>query len=101
VVKAGNGTTWTATTAPNGSFALEVHHGAFEWKVSKAGYWTLSGSSSVGPMGSTEVPDMPLVSKPRLGMSAGAVMVLAIILILMAVAVSALLLRWRRLRSSG
>ena len=71
-----DGKTYNATTAANGSFAVDVHHGPFTWKVSKTGYKAASGSSSVGPMGSTELElsDKPLVKDDKDGPGAGLAM---------------------------
>ncbi len=61
-ITASNGEIYTATTGSNGSFFIEVHHGDFTWKISREGYETIAGTSSVDPMKSTQLnlPDKPL-----------------------------------------
>ncbi len=65
VVTASDGKSYTTTTAANGSFALDVFHGDFTWRISKEGYKAISGDSSVAPMDTTELDlsDRPLVKK--------------------------------------
>ncbi len=64
-ITASDGKSYTTTTTANGSFALDVFHGDFTWRISKEGYKAISGSSSVVPMGGTELDlaDQPLVKK--------------------------------------
>jgi len=49
------GSSYTAETGENGSFSLEVRHGSFDWRISKDGYTSISGSSYVGPKGVVEL----------------------------------------------
>ena len=78
-VTAADGSTFNATTAANGTFSLDVPHGAFNWTVSKKGFKELSGSGSVGPMDATELDlsGNPLVKEDRKGPGAGVAAALA------------------------
>ena len=64
-ITASDGTTYSTTTVANGTFALDVLHGDFTWRISKEGYKAISGGSSVAPMDTTELDlaDRPLVKK--------------------------------------
>ena len=50
-----DGRTFSTTTAANGSFAIDVPQGTFSWEISKKGYKSISGSSSVKAMEETEL----------------------------------------------
>ena len=78
-VTAADGSTFDATTAANGTFSLDVPHGAFDWKVGKKGYRELSGSGSVGPMDATELDfaDTPLKKEEEDSPGAGPVLAAA------------------------
>jgi len=58
-----NGTTCSTTTGANGSFAVDIFHGNFNWSISKEGYRTISGRAAVKPMDATELglSNYPLV----------------------------------------
>ncbi len=49
-ILASNNETYTAMTGPDGSFSLEIDYGTFTWRISKEGYRSISGSSSVNAM---------------------------------------------------
>jgi PKD repeat protein len=92
-----DGKAYTTTTGANGSFALDVHHGPFTWRITKEGYSAISGSSSVSPMNTTvlDLSDKPLVKEGGRGPST-ALYLTAAIVIATVVAAAALVLRTRR-----
>ena len=59
---ASDGGTHKATTGADGTFEMDIPHGAFTWKVSKKGFKAVSGESSVDAMGETglDLSDQPL-----------------------------------------
>ncbi len=87
VVTASDGKSYTATTAANGTFSLDVYHGDFTWSISKKGYKVISGSSAVSPMGSRELDltDHPLVKEEEGGIFSILFLGLAVVLILIVV----------------
>ena len=97
-----NGTIRSATSGTDGSFALDVHHGSFVWRVSKDGYSTVSGNSSVAAMGARELdlPGMPLMKKAGEGPS-GPDLIVPMALIIVVVVGLALVLLLRRRRGGG
>ena len=98
VVQAADGKAYNATTWANGSFALDVHHGPFSWRVSKDGYRAISGSDSVAPMNSTvlDLTDKPLVRESGGGASAPLITIVALVAILVVIGLVLLLLRRRK-----
>ena len=50
-----DGGTNSTKTGANGSFAMDIHHGNFSWKVDKKGYRSISGNSSVNAMDETRL----------------------------------------------
>ncbi len=50
-IVASDGKTYTFTTAPDGSFSLEIPPGSITWKITKSGYGTITGSSTVDILG--------------------------------------------------
>ncbi len=87
VVTASNGKLYTAMTVANGSFALDVFHGDFTWRISKEGYKSISGSSSVAPMEGTwlDLSDHPLVKEENKNPFSVIFLGLAVLLILIVV----------------
>jgi hypothetical protein len=79
--------TYKTSTAANGSFAVDVPHGAITWRISKESYRTISGSSSVNAMDETEldISDQPLVKEDGVGPSGASFMILAVIVVLLVV----------------
>jgi len=75
---ASDGATRTATTDANGTFGMEVPHGAFEWKVSKKGYKPLSGDGTVDAMGEAELDlaGRPMVKEEKDSPGSGLALVL-------------------------
>ena len=94
---ASNGTTRSTTTVANGAFALDVHHGAFTWRVAKDGYGAISGASSVDAMGTTvlDLPALPLEKVEERGPSTP-LLLMTLIVIATVVAAAAYVLRRRR-----
>jgi len=91
------GRTCSTTTAPNGSFALDVHHGQFGWRVSKQGYRAISGGSSVGPMNTTvlDLSDKPLMEDTGAGPSRTILLVAMVVLVVVIAGVTLILLKRR------
>jgi hypothetical protein len=95
-IRASDGKSYTTSTTANGTFALDVHHGPITWVISKAGYRTITGISSVSPMNTTELdlPDLPLVKEEERGPSTMLYLAAAIVICMIVVA-AALVLRKR------
>ncbi|MDG6226110.1 MAG: PKD domain-containing protein [Candidatus Thermoplasmatota archaeon] len=95
-ITASNGREFTFTTGENGSFALIIPHGSFEWRISKSGYVPISGTSRVDPMGEVELDlsGTPLVKEKGSSPSIVPYLILAAILILLIAGI--LLIAWRR-----
>ena len=95
-ILASNGNKYSTKTGPDGSFSLEIFHGAFNWEISKSGYVPISGTSSVDPMGEIELDlsDTPL---PKEGGSLTWIVLIPISLLLMLLILGGILLiAWRR-----
>ncbi len=101
-VIAADGSLHSTATAADGLFSLEVPHGDFAWKVSKAGFRTVSGNSSVDAMDSTELDfsDLPLVREDEEGSPNLSYLILAIVLVLVLVSAGVVLLL-RKVRRAG
>jgi len=97
-VDAADGRAYTATTAANGSFALSVFHGPFNWSISKDGYEAISGSSSVNAMqeADLDLSGTPLVREGGEAPARTSLIVRAVVIVLAAVAVALLALDRRR-----
>ena len=54
-INASDGEIHAMETRPDGSFSFEIHYGSFTWKISKDGYMTIWGDSSVDAMGETYI----------------------------------------------
>jgi len=94
---AADGRTHSVTTPPNGSFSMDIAHGAFTWRAAKDGYRTVSGNSSVVPMDGTELDfsEQPLVRAPEDGAASNPSIILLAVVVLLLVAGLSLVL-WRR-----
>jgi len=68
-ITASDGRIYSRFTSEDGSFIMNVSHGNFTWRISKEGYKTISGDSSVAPMDTAELDlsDTPLVSEDEVG----------------------------------
>ena len=95
-VRSSDGKAHTASTVANGSFAIDVHHGPLTWVISKEGYGTISGNSSVDPMGTTalDLPVLPLERVEERG-PATPLLLMALTVIATVVVAAALVLRRR------
>ena len=94
-VTASNGKTYSTTTDANGRFTMVVYNGDLTWRVSKEGYRTVSGSSSVDPMDETDLglSDYPLVREEKSETSNGLVIIAAVVIVVMVVGIALILLK--------
>ena len=101
-INASDGRPISMTTGANGSFAMDVHNGAFTWKITKDGYDAISGSGTVSAMGATElnIPDLPLVRVEGRGPSTALLLTAAIVVIVTVAVAAALVLRRRNREGS-
>ncbi len=95
-VIASDGRTCSAKSVENGSFAMDVRHGTFTWRVTKEGHGMISGTSTVSAMGATELdlPALPLRREELRGSSTPLSLIMAIVVITAAVATALVL--WTR-----
>ncbi|MFW3147235.1 MAG: carboxypeptidase regulatory-like domain-containing protein [Thermoplasmatota archaeon] len=90
IITASNGEKFTTFTGSDGSFSLEVYYGSFSWEISKDGYKTLTGSSSVDPMGELDLDlsGHPLTREEEEGGSfIWIIIVLVVVLIMIAIVI--------------
>ena len=88
-ITASNGEVYTATTGSDGSFSIEIHHGSFDWKITKDGYEPISGSASVNAMEeiNLDMSDAPLVKEKKTGTNMLLLIILIIVIVLIIVGI--------------
>ncbi|MDG6224750.1 MAG: PKD domain-containing protein [Candidatus Thermoplasmatota archaeon] len=85
------------STLVNGSFSIEIHHGAFKWHIIKKGYGPISGNSCVDPMEEVllDLSDHPMVKERRGGGNLPILIGLGILLLLILIGIAIYMTRKR------
>jgi hypothetical protein len=88
-IVASDGKTYTFTSAPDGSFSIAIPPGSFTWKITKSGYGTVTGSSTVNILGENtlDLAGTPMKKTASTGTSPILFIVPAVIVILLIVGV--------------
>jgi hypothetical protein len=98
-----NGTTCSTTTGANGSFALDIFHGNFNWSISKEGYRIISGRAAVKPMDEVEIElsNFPLVKEADNGPPILLFVMPVVVVLLVVIVVALFFLKRRKGESEG
>ncbi|MFO8050482.1 MAG: PKD domain-containing protein [Thermoplasmatota archaeon] len=88
-ITASNGEIHTAATGSDGTFSIEIYHGAFSWKITKDGYRSISGNGSVNALEETviDLSGCPLTKEGKSAIILIILPILLLILILVGVAI--------------
>jgi hypothetical protein len=97
-ITASDGKTYTGTTKDDGSFSIEVYYGSFTYEISKSGFTTISGSSTVNATGMKELDlaGSPLLVSEKNGSSGMIIIIAAVVVVLIVIGVIVFILMRRK-----